>query len=336
GIYVLIAEISIQSGNFTPFSFLVSAIIVSFSAFSYSELSSKYPKSAGEAVYVQQAFSKKWLSSVVGWAIVIIGIVSAATISKGFVGYFQVFYALPPWICVIFLVSTMCVISVWGVSFSLKTAAVMTIVEIIGIAIVIYYCGNNLSYIKANVADFVPSADIKIWSNIMVGAFIAFYAYVGFEDIVNMAEEVKNPNRNLPIAILTALIVTTILYIIVSLIVVTSLPADILGKTTSPFTDLIEQNSNFPVSIITIISIMAIVNGALIQIIMSSRILYGMASQNISIRFFGHINKRTLTPDYATVFVGLVVLVLAIWFPLVTLAKASSSIILLVFALINV
>ena len=111
GIYVLIAEISSVSGNFTPFSFLISAVIVSFSAFSYSELSSRYPKSAGEAAYMQEAFSKKWLSLLVGWAIVIIGIVSSATIAKGFVGYFQVFYHIPPWVCIIFLVSISCLMS---------------------------------------------------------------------------------------------------------------------------------------------------------------------------------------------------------------------------------
>jgi len=88
GIYVLIAEISSESGNYTPFSFLISAIIVSFSAFSYSELSSRYPRSAGEATYALEAFSKKWLSLLVGWAIVLTGIVSSATIANGFVGYF--------------------------------------------------------------------------------------------------------------------------------------------------------------------------------------------------------------------------------------------------------
>jgi amino acid transporter len=335
GIYVLIAEISSESGNFTPFSFLISAVIVSFSAFSYSELSSRYPRSAGEATYVQEAFSKKWLSSLVGWVIVLIGIVSSATITRGFVGYFQVFYDLPPWVCIILLVTILCIISIWGVSLSLKAAAVMTIVEVLGIVLVIYFCAKNLVVLKTNVQDFVPPLDIKVWSNIFVGAFIAFYAYVGFEDIVNMAEEVKNPRKNLPIAILIALIVTTILYILVSLVVVTSLPIDVLNKTTSPFTTIIKLNSNFPVSVITIISIMAIINGALIQIIMSSRVLYGMASQKISLNFFGHINRRTKTPDYATIFVGLIVLTLALWFPLITLAKASSLIILSVFTLIN-
>ncbi len=335
GIYVLIGEISSESGKFTPFSFLISAIIVSFSAFSYSELSSRFPRSAGEATYMQEAFSKKWLSSLVGWAIVLIGIVSSATIAKGFVGYFQVLFDLPAWVCITLLVSILCLISIWGVSLSLKVAAVMTIIGIIGIVLLIYFGSKNLAVLKDNFQDFIPPFDIKIWSNIFVGAFIAFYAYVGFEDIVNMAEEVKNPKRNLPIAILISLIVTTILYIIVSLVVVTSLPIDVLSNTRSPFTTLIELNSNFPISIITIISIMAIINGALIQIIMSSRVLYGMASQKISLNFFGHINKRTKTPDYATIFVGLIVLTLALCFPLITLAKASSLIILSVFMLIN-
>lgn len=335
GIYVLIAEISSQSGYFTPFSFLLSAIIVSFSACSYSELSSRFPASAGEATYVQKAFSKKWLSSIIGWAIVLTGIVSSATIANGFVGYFQIFFELPDWVCVVLLISFLCLISVWGVSFSLKAAALMTIVEILGIVIIIYYGGKNLVFLKDNIQDFIPPFDIKIWSNIFVGAFIAFYAYVGFEDIVNMAEEVKNPKTNLPIAILIALIITTIFYIIVSLVTVTSLPIDVLSNTRSPFTTIIELNSNFPVPIITIISIMAIINGALIQIIMSSRVLYGMASQKISLNFFGHVNTVTRTPDYATLFVSIIVLILAIGFPLVTLAKAASLIILSVFMLVN-
>lgn len=335
GIYVLIADISSLSGGFTPVSFLISAVIVSFSALSYSELSARYPASAGEAVYVQKAFSKKWLSIITGWSIVFTGIVSSATIARGFVGYFQVFYEVPFWQCISALVLFLCIVSIWGVGISLKIAALMTIIEVFGIILVIYLGAGNLTALKDDFYMFVPPADIAIWSNIFVGAFIAFYAYVGFEDIVNMAEEVKNPVKNLPVAIVSALIITTLLYIIVSLVTITTLPVDVLKSTRSPFTSIVEQTGRFPVSGITVISILAVVNGALIQIIMSSRVLYGMATQKISLQFFGYVNKRTKTPVIATVFVSSLVLVMALRFPLIMLAKITSFIILTVFITVN-
>lgn len=335
GIYVLISEISSVSGIYSPLAFLLSAIIVSFSAFSYAELSSRYPRSAGEATYIQEAFSIKWLSALAGWAIVLIGIVSAATISNGFVGYFQVFFNIPDWLCIFILVTSLGIIAFLGVNISLKAAAVMTIVELFGIGLVIYFGLDSLQGFSERYTEFIPLGDFYLWNNIFAGAFIAFYAYVGFEDIVNMAEEVKNARKNLPIAIIISLVFTTICYILVSFIAVTSIPSEILNTSRSPFTTLIQQNSDFSPAIITLISIIAIINGALVQIIMGSRVLYGMGSQKLSVSFFSHINKRTKTPDFATAFVAIVVLMLALFFPLVTLAKTTSFLTLLIFMLIN-
>ena len=335
GIYVLISEISSVSGIYSPIAFILSAIIVSFSAFSYAELSSRFPRSAGEATYIQVAFSIKWLSALAGWTIVLIGIVSAATISNGFVGYFQVFFHIPDWLCIFILVTTLGIIALLGVNLSLKAAAVMTVFELVGIGLVIYFGLDSLQSFSGRYTEFIPPGDFYLWNNIFAGAFIAFYAYVGFEDIVNMAEEVKNARKNLPLAIIISLFFTTICYILVSFIAVTSIPPEILNTSRSPFTTLIEQNSNFSPTIITLISIMAIINGALVQIIMGSRVLYGMGSQKLSVSFFSHINKKTKTPDFATAFVAIVVLMLALFFPLVSLAKTTSFLTLTIFMLIN-
>ncbi len=335
GIYVLISKIAGTSGMYMPLSFILAGIIASFSAFSYAELSSRFPKSAGEAVYVKEAFSIKWVSSIVGWAIVITGIVSVATLANGIVGYVSLFATLPDWAIKILIITSLYLISIWGVKESLYIAAIITIVEIIGILLIIFYGFENLMTLPNRWNELIPSMNTGVFFSIIYGAFLSFYAYIGFEDMVNMAEEVKNPERNMPLSIITVLIITTILYVLVSLVAVLSLPLEQLSSSEAPFVDIISQKNDSLVSLIGVISLVAVVNGMLIQIIMGSRVLYGMSKADMAPKILSYIYPRTQVPIISTTIVFIFIVFAALFLKLVPLAKLTSTIILFVFASVN-
>ena len=335
GIYVLVGEVVSEAGLYAPVSFLLAAVIATFTAFTYAELSSRFPRSAGEAYYTQQAFNRKIFSGSIGWSIVVIGVISSATITNGFVGYFNVYVDAPAWIVIIGIVIVLAAIAAWGISESVWLAAVITVIEVGGLLFVIIVATQIEMPQPIQVNELVPPLDSTIWLGIMLGAFLAFYAYIGFEDMVNVAEEVIHPRRTLPLGILTALVMSTLLYVLVSLAAIYALPVDQLSASKAPLVDIVKQYSKSAVVVMGVISMIAVVNGALIQIIMASRVIYGMACQKLAPAVFARVNAKTHTPLLATGLATGVVLFMALTFSLVTLAKLTSFVTLLVFAIMH-
>jgi len=335
GIYVLVGKVAAHAGPYVPVAFLVAAVIAVFSALSYAELAARYPKSGGAAVYVQAGFRRQWLSVFVGFLMILTGMVSSATLVNGFVGYLHVFMDVPAWLVIAVLVLGMGALAAWGIAESVAAAALITVIELGGLIFILVVTGNHFADLPARIAEFVPSADLHVWNGIFLGAFLAFYAFIGFEDMVTVAEETKEPVRNVPRAVLLALGIATLLYILVALAAVLALPADELARTEAPFALLYTQATGKAPTVISLISLFAVVNGALIQIIMASRILYGMSREGWLHVALGRVHPKRHTPLLATALVTLAVLVLALWLPLVTLAKATSFITLVAFSLIN-
>ena len=335
GIYALTGEIAGISGMYMPFSFLLSAIIAAFVAFSYAELSGRFPKSAGEAVYVHQAFSQPWLTRLVGLGIAATGIVSAGVMARGFHGYLNEIVQISSDISIICFVTFITIIAVLGISLSVKIAALITIIEISGILLLLYVSRNHLLTITEHWEALIPPLSWPVWQNIIFGAFLAFYAFIGFEDMVNVAEEVINPERNLPVGIIMCLVITTCFYVLVGLAVVLTLPLTKLAGHAAPFVLIIKENSNIPVVVISLVSMTAIVNGALVQIIMASRVIYGLAENGLLPGYFKFIHPRTQTPVTATGFFSLILLGITLWLPIAALAKMTSFFILTIFALVN-
>jgi len=267
--------------------------------------------------------------------VILTGIVSAAAIANGFVGYLNVFFQVPDEVAIIAIVVALGLLSAWGIAESVGVAAIIAVIEIGGLILVLVIGGDSLLELKSRWQDVIPPMTADIWIGIALGAFLAFYAFIGFEDIVNIAEEVKAPTRNLPLAILLSLGISTILYVLVALVAILSLPLDSLINSKTPLADIVVQKSNQSPVIISLISLIAVINGALVQIIMASRVLYGMSRMQSAPRLFAVVNPTTQTPLYSTAVITLAVLVLALGFPLVTLAQVTSFIILLIFALVN-
>jgi amino acid transporter len=335
GIYVLIGKVSGEAAMYAPVAFLVASVVAGFSAFSYSEMSARYPLSAGEAVYIQEGFHLKNLSRLTGLLIAMAGMVSAATISRGFYGYFHSFFQAPEILVITAVILFLGLLTIWGISQSVGAAAFLTVIEIAGLLLIIWAGKEVLSTAPAHVEELLPPLQSSVWTGIIFGGFLAFFAFIGFEDMVNIAEEVKNPQRTLPAAILLALFISTLIYASVSLIAVLALDPATLSESKAPLADLLSATSDIDPRIISSIGMFAIVNGALIQIIMASRIFYGMAKKGWIWSGLAKVSKKTRTPVVATWLVIVIILNLALWFPLETLAKGTSYLILIVFALVN-
>lgn len=334
GIFVLTGKVAGRAGMWTPVSFLMAALLAGFTAFAFAELVSRYPKSAGEAVYVSEGFRSDRLARLVGLMVVAAGTVSSATITNGAVGYLQEFVTVPDAVGVIAMVALLAALCAWGIGESVTAAAVFTVVEIGALILVIWAARDSFGDAPSRLGELLPPLRADAWLAIAGGAMLAFYAFLGFEDLVNVVEEARDAERNMPAAIFLTLGLTTVLYVLVSLAAVLSIPPERLAASDAPLSMLYERSGGEP-RIIGGIAVFAVLNGALIQMIMASRVLYGMGDQRWLPDALAYVHPRTRTPLVATALVASLVLVLALLVPLERLAEITSVIVLLVFALVN-
>lgn len=335
GIYVLVGKVAGEAGFYTPIAFMLASLLAAFSAFSYAELAARFPRSAGEAIYIEEGFGIKRLSILVGLMIVTVGVISVAALAHGFAGYLNVFFDFPESIIVICLVLFIGSVCAWGIGQSVMIASIMTIVEIIGLLIILYVGRDAFSLVSVKLPEMIPPLNTSVWAGIFMGSFVAFYAYLGFEDIVNVAEEAIKPRVNIPLAIIISLIITTIFYILISIIAILLVSPDELSSSSAPLAMIYTITTGQSPIVITIISLISVVNGALVQVIMASRVLYGMSRKKWLPEKIGEINPVTHTPLIATALITLLIIFFALIFPLLSLAKITSFITLLIFMLIN-
>ncbi|MCP5043588.1 MAG: APC family permease [bacterium] len=335
GIYLLIGEVARVAGMAAPAAFLLSSLLAALTALSFGELVSRYPLSAGEAVYVREGFGRHDVAAGVGLLVATAGCVSAAVMTRGFVGYLAEFVAPPEVVCMAIFVAVLIGLSVWGVAESVTAAGVLTLVEVGGLVAVIAAAGDQLVAIPDRWQELLAVTDVAAWPGVASAALLTFYAFLGFEDMVNVAEEVKDARHTLPLAIVITLVATGVLYLLLASVCVLVVSPVELAQSKAPLAFVYEQASGHPAGTIALIGILAVVNGALIQIIMASRVLYGLASRGQLPAIFGRVQARTRTPHVATATVGLAVFALAVGFPLAPLAEATSVVTLLVFASVN-
>ena len=331
GIYVLIGKVAGVAGYFAPMAFLFSAQVVVPTAFTYAEWVSRSPRSAGEAVYVNEAFGIRGLSTLVGLLILAAGVVSSSALVRGFLGYLRVLMPVNETFAIWFLVLVLGIIAIWGISQSVRIVSLFTILEIIGLLAVIFAGLQNNVVFPAVPAQTGPVD----WEGVWFGAFLAFYAFLGFEDMVNIAEEVNRPRQNLPRAIIIALIITTVLYVSVAIVVQRVFTPAELAASEAPMSAIVTRAMGGGGTIIAVISMFAVLNGALVQMIMSSRVLFGMGRQGWIPTVFRQVWPVTRTPVLATMTTMIGVIAFALYFPIQSLAAITSFLVLVVFALIN-
>jgi len=335
GIYALVGEIAYIAGYYAPISFLVASLMAGFTAISFAELSARFPRAAGAALYVKQGFNSNHLSTLVGLLVVIAGLVSAAALVNGFVGYLHQFLEIERVSAIIIITLILGGIAAWGIAESVIIASIITVVEIGGLLLVVMVSADSLSTLPDRWSEFIPPANIASWSGIYLGAILSFYAFIGFEDMVDVAEEVKNVKHNLPLAILLTLGITTFIYMLLIITAVLSMPPSELAKSTAPLAEIYQFHTGEKAIVISVIGIFAIINGALIQMIMASRVLYGLSSRGLLPRSLSSVHKQTQTPLIATAIVTFIVLIVALIGRLTSLAELTSIIMLSIFSMVN-
>jgi amino acid transporter len=335
GIYALVGELAGIAGYFAPLSFLIASIMATLTAMSFAELSGRYPQAAGAALYIREGFSSQRLSTLTGILVILAGLVSAAALINGFVGYLHQFITLDRVVIIIFMAFLLGGIAAWGISTSVSIAATITIIEIGGLLLIIGVSVAGTTIHLNTLPALIPSADFSQWSTIFAGTLLAFYAFIGFEDMVDVAEEVKDVKRNLPLAILLTLAITTVLYMLIMTTAVLAISPDQLAKTEAPLAYLYQHFTGNNSTLISIIGLLAIINGALIQVIMASRGMYGLGSRGQLPEILSFVHPKSQTPVIATFIATIMVLILALVGHLSSLAEITSFIMLCIFSLIN-
>jgi len=334
GIYVLIGEVAGEAGNGAIWSFVAAGLVAGFTVISYSALSTKFPLSAAEAVFVLRSFSNRSLALLVGLTLTFAGIVSSGVLLNGFANYFSELIDIPK---VIFIVSALVILSaiaIKGIKETAKFAVFITILEVAGLAIIILTSSLSPDFI-ANANNVISNSLEASVLPILFGSFLAFYAFIGFEDMVNVAEEVKDPKKNVRRGMLFAMVSAMVLYVLVAVAALSVIPANQLAESDAPLAAVFNKTSNIDFPLITVIGLFAIVNGIIAQIIMASRVLYGLSREKLVPGWFGKVNQKTKTPINSTILVSVIMLAGALSLPLVTLASMTSLGLLFIFSVVH-
>jgi len=330
GIYVLVGAVAADAGIWAPLAFLFAGLVAAPTALSYAEFSTRLPEAGGEAVFVSEGLGLQWLGVLVGLAIVVTGTVSAAAVLRGGAGYLTSVVPLPMAATIVVMGLSLIAVAIIGVLESLTLAAIFTAVELIGLALVIW------AGLAADPSPDLTVAAPPVWAGIGAGAVLAFFAFIGFEDIVNMAEEVTTPEKTLPRAILYSLMITSVIYALVSYAAVRVVPLAELTSSKQPLVLVWQQAQGGSVAFLSVIAVAAALNGVLAQIVMAARVLFGLGRRTVGLAAFHHSSARFGTPTLATVLIGTAVVIGALTLPVATLAEGASTLLLTIFVIVNI
>ena len=339
GIYALVGKVAGVAGSASWAAFGVALVVAGLTALTYAELGGRFPRSAGESFFTEQAFGRPALSLLVGWMVLSSGVLSLATVSVAFGGYMTgLVPALPPSATVVGILLLLAAINFRGMRESSTSNIIATMVELTGLLIVIVagalFLGRSPD---AGIFQTIEAGRGVGWREITSGAALGFFAFIGFEDMVNVAEEVKDPERNMPRAILIALCVTGVIYLLVVLVATSVVAPDALAASDAPLLYVVQRATDVvPDRMFTLIALFAVANTGLLNFIMASRLIYGMSRQGLLLAALGTVHPRRRTPHLAVLTVLAIALALALSGTLTYLAGTTSLLLLLVFFMVNV
>lgn len=358
GIYAVTGTVAKQVGGVVWLPFLLAFVVATITAFSYLELVTKYPQAAGAALYAHKAFGVHFVTFLIAFAVTCSGITSASTAARAFAANLEAMVnvvradwlglsevgvgaGLTTVLAVAFL-GLVGLINLRGVAESVYANIVLTCVELSGLLIVIFVGFFAITQGKADlsrVVVFDTPEDKSIFVAVTAATSLAFFAMVGFEDSVNMAEEVHEPERVFPKIMLTGLGVTGLIYVLVSLSAISIVPSGELGQGDAPLLKVVEAGApNLPIDqIFPLISMFAVANSALINMLMASRLLYGMSRQGVLPAALGRVLPGRRTPWVAIIFTTLLAFGLVILVGQVSALGGTTALLLLaVFTVVNI
>lgn len=329
GIYVLVGGAAGLAGGLLWLAFLAGAVIALFSGLSYAELASMYPRAASEYVYVGRAYGNRLLSFLTEWIMLITELVAAAAVSIGFAGYFSTIFRVPELPVAFGLLVILTIVAMGGISGSFRLNTVLSIVAIGGLLIVI---GAGLDRFGTVSYTYSPNG----LTGVLGAAVLVFFAFIGFDNMSNISEETKRPEKTVPRGLLIAVTITTILYGLVGLAVVSLVPWQALSTSAAPLAYAVSVDLG-PIAydLLSTIALLTTLNTVLVLLIVSSRIIYGMGREGALPKVLGRLDKRTSTPIAASIIALLVALSFLPLGKIDIVAKITSFGSLLTFILVN-
>jgi basic amino acid/polyamine antiporter, APA family len=340
GIYGLIGKAAGEMGNAIWIAFLMSMLAAGLTGLSYASLGSRYPKAGGAAYVAHRAFRSNFLAYVIGLAALASGITSMATGSRAFAGYLWTLIggAVPLPLLIIAFCLMIASVVIRGIRESMWMNLLCTSIEVGGLVLILVTGAKfigSVDYMSA-VSVSNPSGEISI-SLVLSGAVLTFFSFVGFEDIINVAEEVKEPERNVPRAILIAVAISSLIYVGISLVAVSVVPSSELARSQAPLVDVVGRSAPwFPPTAFSFVAMFAVANTALLNFLMGSRLIYGMAGQGLLPKALARVNKRTHTPLVSSLVLLVILLTLALSGDISSLGRATSVLLLACFFAVNI
>jgi APA family basic amino acid/polyamine antiporter len=344
GIYALVGEVGALVGGAIWTAFLCAFVLAIFTAASYAELVTKYPRAGGSATYVNNAFRRPFVSFMVAFAVMASGITSACTLTLAFSGdYLSQFISVPIIAAAVVFMLLITGINFYGISESVRINVILTCVEITGLILIILIGAAALG---GGTGDPGRAFEFKegtsVLSAILAGTVLAFYALIGFDDSVNVAEETRNPSRNYPRAIFGALILAGVVYLLVTFTTSMVVPTGTLAESSGPLLEVVERGPiGIPTKLFAAIALLAVSNGALINMIMASRIVYGMGDQGVMPTVFSIVHPGRRTPWVSILFTAAIALLVLATIgrndeALSTLGSTTVVLLLLAFVMVNI
>ena len=354
GVYALVGDVAGEVGGAAWLPFLVAFAVATVTAFSYLELVTKYPQAAGAALYAHKAFGIHFITFIVAFVVMCSGITSASTASRAFsANFFEgIGVAEPSKLGVALLalgfMAALAAINFRGVGESIKLNVVLTIVEITGLVAVIMvgmwaFSGGDVDF--SRVVAFDTADQKNTFMAVTAATSLAFFAMVGFEDSVNMAEETKDPVKTFPKILLSGLSIAGIVYILVSIVAVALVPVGELQASDTPLVEVVKAGApGLPIDeIFPFITMFAVSNTALINMLMASRLIYGMARQHVLPPGLGVVHPTRRSPWAAIIFTTVIAFGLITYVStaasdnaISVLGGTTSLLLLAVFAVVNV
>ena len=339
GIYALVGEVGARTGGAIWAAFALALLMAGFTAGSYAELVSKYPHAGGAALYVHRAFRRPLASFLVAFAVMASGVTSASALARGFGGdYLSTFLDLDVLIGALVLLAAIALLNFRGISESVRVNVGLTLVEVSGLLLIVV-----IAVVAVLEGGGDPGRALELERGegavgaLLAGATLAFYAMVGFEDSVNVAEEATDPVRTYPRVLFAGLAIAGALYLLVTVAAVTVVPVGGLAGSSGPLLEVVERGPlAIPPELFSAIGLLALANGALINLIMASRLLYGMSREGVVPEPFGRVHPGRRTPYVAIAFTTALAAVLVLSGDLAGLADTTVALLVVVFAIVNV
>lgn len=339
GIYALMGVLSERVGGMLWAPLLAALLLALLTAGSYAELVTKYPRAGGAAVFAERAFKNRLVSFLIGFSMLAAGVTSAAGLSIAFAGeYLSTFVDLPVIPVAIVFLAVVAALNARGIRESLGANVVMTVIEVSGLVIVVVVVGVLIGGGGGDVARVAqPPEGTGVATAVLAGAIIAYYSFVGFETSANMIEEVKEPSKVYPRALFAALGTAGLVYVLVGLASSIALPPEELAASSGPLLAVVEASGvGVPSWLFSLIALIAVANGALLTMIMASRLTYGMAEQGLLPRVLSRVLPSRRTPWVAILATTVVAMLLTLVGDLSLLSETVVLLLLFVFLSANI